>query len=117
MPVRWDEHAKEEGSFLLTHTFLDLSGAAVVPNEASWTLTDKSGTVINDREDVVITIGGTDSTVSIVLQGDDLALPDPFDNLRIVTINAIYDDTGTSQNNLPYREEIRFYIDNLVKIS
>ncbi len=113
--IRMDTNAAEEGSFKIPVSFTDLSGNSVIPSEILWTLSDKKSTVINNREDVVIAI--PEANISIVLQGDDLALPDPYDNLRVLTIKATFDDTGTSLTGLPYREEIIFYIDNLVNIS
>jgi hypothetical protein len=116
MPVTLTDHAKEQGSFLVPYTFKDLTGTDVTPTSATWTLTDIAGTIINSREDVTITIEET-ATVNIVLQGDDLALDDREDNLRIILIKGVYDDPTTSETGLPYRDEIRFYIDDLVKIT
>jgi len=113
--IRWDSHASEEGSFKITHDFLDLSGTAVTPTVITWTLSDKYGRVINSREDFVIAEPA--SSISIVLQGDDLALPDVYDNLRVLIIKATYDDPGTTLTGLPYTEGIIFYIDHIINIS
>lgn len=110
MPVTLDDHAKEQGSFLVNHTFLDLSGTAVTPSTITWSLSDRDGNIINSREDESYTPSA--ENFNVVLEGDDLVLGDPDDNIRIVTINAVFTDPTYGAK--PYIEEIRFYIDNLV---
>jgi hypothetical protein len=116
MPVSLTDHALEQGSFLVSYTFKDLSGTDVIPKSASWTLTDKDGTIINDRENEDITGDDLAADIYITLQGDDLVLADPENNLRIVTIKGVFDDPSYGED-LPYRDEIRFYIDDLMIIT
>ena len=113
MPVTLATHAVEESTFIVQFSFTDHAGAAITPKAgAVYSLTDRDGNIINSREDVGITEG---TTMTIAISGDDLALSDPADNLRIITIEATYD--GVLGNDLPLRDSIRFYIDNLLKIS
>ena len=109
-------HAIEKSTYIVTATFRDEDGVLVVPNAITWTLTDEVGTVINSRIDVVVTPPMT--TIYIVLQGLDLAmqtLETAGTVGRIVTVNADYNSTLGS--NLPLKGEVRFYVDNLLKVT
>ena len=112
MPISITDHATEESTFPIEVSFTDDAGDPVIPNVITWHLTDRDGTVINSREDVNVAIPA--ATITVVLQGDDLVLDDSDNNLRILTIEATYN--STLGNDLPFKEEFRFYIDNLVKI-
>jgi hypothetical protein len=114
MPVTLATHAIEQSTAVITASFADENGDLVTPNSgAKWSLTDRDGNFINSREDVLF--NPVSATYNIVLGGPDLALPDPQNSLRIVTIEAEYD--GTLGNNLPLRDSVRFYIDNLLKVT
>jgi len=111
MPSTLDTHAVEESTYIITANFFDEDGVAVIPDAGlKWSLADRDGTVINSREDVVISVPA--ASVDIVLSGDDLALDDINDNLRILTIEGTYGD-----DDYPIKDEVRFYIDNLVKVT
>lgn len=113
MPITAATHATEKSTFVITVNFSDENGDPTTINSGGvWHLTDRDGNIINSKEDQAIAVG---QSADIVLTGDDLALPDPTDNLRIVTIEATYD--GTLGNDLPLRDAVRFYIDNLLKIT
>ena len=113
MPITAATHAIEKSTFVITVGFTDEAGDPVTINSGGvWHLTDRDGIIINSKEDQAITPA---QSANIVLSGDDLALPDVNDNLRIVTIEATYD--GTLGSNLPLRDSVRFYIDNLIKIT
>jgi len=105
-----DTHAQEESTFVVTVAFEDEDGNAVAPTSANWTLTDEDGTVINNREDVAIS--SPTSSEDIVLSGDDLAVTETGDAVRVLTVEALYNSAlGTG---LPLKAEGRFVVDNLV---
>lgn len=109
MPVKLSDHANERATYVVTVSFTDESGAAVVPTAATWTLTDRAGAVINSHSNV--TINPLSSTYNIVLSGADLALPDIRFRHRLVTVQWTYNSSlGTG---LFGKEEIGFYIDPL----
>ena len=110
MPDFLETKAVEESTYAITAAFLDSDGNAVVPNALTWSLSDKDGTIINSREDVAI--GTPASSVTVVLSGDDLALSDPDNPVRIFIIQGDYDDP-TLGAGLPIQDEARFEIENL----
>lgn len=110
MSIELEEHADEESTYVITASFTDAAGNAVVPNFVIWTLSDKSGVIINNRS----RISETPSTsVEIVLSGNDLAIQDGETNLgeRVLTIEATYNSTEGS--NMPLKAEVYFIVDNL----
>ena len=97
--------AIEEGLIAITAAFLDEDGAAVVPNELTWSLADQDGAVVNGREDEAITPA---AEVVIVLQGDDLALPEGRSDSRTLIVEGTYDsDLGSD---LPIRDFVTFRV-------
>jgi len=112
MPIVMDDEAIEESTFVIAVSFLDENGNAVAPNNGlKWHLTDLFGNIVNSREDVAITPA---TTVTILLMGDDLALPNRSDPLRVVTVEGTYN--SSLGNDLPLKDEARFRIRNLVKV-
>lgn len=107
------DQATERATYVIDVSFTNEAGVAVVPTAATWTLTDRAGTVINSRS--AVSISPLASSVSIVLQGADLALPDMRKRARFVTIEYTYNSTlGTG---LPGKVETEFYIDPLRAVS
>ena len=109
-------HAAEKSTYIVVATFKDEDGTLVIPNSITWTLTDEIGTIINARENVAI--GTPASTINIVLSALDLAMQtsETAGTIgRVVTVNAVYNSTLGS--NLPLKGEVKFYIDNLLKVS
>ncbi len=107
--------ALEESTYVITASFTDEDGAAVVPNTATvtWTLTDLDGTVINLRSAVAVSSA---STITIVLSGDDLSLLVSDDSgVRKVLVQAQYDSSIGSD--LPLNDEVQFTIDPLVAVT
>lgn len=88
MPGAIKETATEQSSYKVTVTFYDESGNAVAPDTMTWTLTDEDGSVVNSREDEVITTPS--STENILLQGDDLAIDGNDPIKRVVTFEGTY---------------------------
>lgn len=106
-------NATEESTYAVVVSFVDDTGAAVTPSAATWTLTDKDNTVKNSRS--AVTISGLDTSVTIVLSGDDLAMSSANDRIRKLLIQATYDsDMGTD---LPLNAQATFYIDNLTAVT
>ena len=68
--------AIEQSTYVITASFTDETGAAVVPNSVTWTLVNGDGQVVNSRSAVSVTPA---SSVTIVLSGDDLDLGTDLD--------------------------------------
>jgi hypothetical protein len=103
-------NAIEGSTFIISVTFYNELNVATVPNTAKWSLSDLSGNIINGRVDQEI--AGLTSTVSIVLSGLDLALPEGVDSYRILTITATYD--SILEDDLTLVDQVTFLIKNLV---
>ena len=104
MPQVINETINEGGTVAITVTCKDETGSLFIPNSASWTLTDENGTtIINSRKDV--SISSLDSTMTIALYGDDLAISGSSDEARLFTIEGTYDSTLGS--NLPFKQDIK----------
>lgn len=91
MPTTLEITAVEKSTLVVTVSFTDHSGAAATPTAMAWTLTDGAGAVVNGRS--AVAISPLASTVYIVLHGDDLALPDPGDPVRRITLQGTYDSS------------------------
>ena len=106
------EYAVEKSTFIVTLTFKDENNDPVTPATGTWTLTDEDGTVINSRENVVIS--SLDTSVDVVLSGDDLAVSSEFggiSEMRIFTFEGTYNsDLGSG---LPLRDQLTFPVFNL----
>lgn len=101
------DRAVERGTFAVDIAFTDEEGESSVPNSGLvWKLTNTLGTVVNSRTAVAISSA---STVTIVLSGADLDLDDG--NERFVTVEGTY--TSDLGENLPIKDEVRFYIRDL----
>lgn len=106
------DKAIEESTFVVTAAFTDEDGGAVTPNSATWTLTDLEGNVINEREDVSIS---PDTSVYIVLSGDDLAMQgDGPSEDRLLLVKALYDSAKGS--NLSLNGAVQFTIVGLTSV-
>jgi hypothetical protein len=88
-------------------SFTDENGAVVTPtSDITWTLTDPAGT-----EYASGTSAATGSVITVVLYGDDLALPDGGDPLRVFTARTTY--TSSLGDNLPLTDSIWFTIKDI----
>jgi len=108
--------ASEESTYIIRGRFYDENSVAVTPNALTWTLTDAAGTVINSRENIVITPG---TVVDIGLSGDDLAIltgeSDRVFVWRYLVIEGNYDSAFGS--GLPIRSQCKFAVTNLRGVS
>lgn len=108
MSVKLSRIATEESTYVVTATFTDEDGAAVVPKEITWTLTDSEGTVINSRKAVSITPA---ASVDIVLSGADLDVTETRNGVREILISALYDSALGAD--LPLNAAAVFIVENL----
>lgn len=111
MPTMIKTQAVEESTYVVTVSFFNAAGTAVTPKSATWTLTDKDGAVVNSRN--AVTISSLDTSVDIVLSGNDLQIADG--KTRKLLVQAIYDSTEGSD--LPLNDELEFQIHRLVGVS
>lgn len=100
-----DKTAKEGGTYTVQILFRDEDKNSVVPNEITYTLSDKLGNVINSIENISITPA---STLNITLTGASLT-----PGWKILTIKGTYDSSYGV--NLPLRDSVKFYVDDLIK--
>lgn len=82
------EPAIEGSTCVIQVDFYDESENPVTPTSATWTLTDSSGSVVNSREDEIIS--SLDTTVYIVLSGADLVTNSHSLEELTLTITATY---------------------------
>ncbi len=94
--------------------FEDEDEVLVIPTAMAWTLSDVNGVVINSRS--AVAIDPLVSSGSIVLKGDDLAIPSGADvSERIVTFVGTYNSSlGTG---LSLTDQVLFPIDNLAGVT
>lgn len=101
--------ANEQGTKIIAVSFFEPDGTtAVTPNTVNWTLRTLSGDVINGHTSESET---PDTTVNIVLTGDDLAIGS-YGSKRYLRVWGTY-DSSTYGNNLNYQQEFTFKIINL----
>lgn len=88
----------EKSTKMIIVSFFDENGVVEDIKTMTWTLSDKAGIIINDREDEEVETPG--SVETIVLSGDDLAIMGSGgDEERFCTVKATYD--STLGNDLP----------------
>lgn len=104
-------NATEESTYVVTASFVDEDGVAMVPDTLEWILTDTSGTVINNRDGESVS---PSSSVTIVLSGDDLALSDNLAAIRCLTLSGTY--TSSLGANLPFTDECQFVVENITGV-
>jgi len=114
MPTTLTTHAQEKSTFVITAAFTDEADDALTPKTLTWTLTDSDGTVINSKQDEVIS--SPSSSEDIVLSEDDLQILSATDDgVRKLTIEGTYD--SSYGNDLPLRDSVTFIVDNLVAVT
>lgn len=110
---RLENNAVEKSTYVIHLDFKDENGSAVTPGTLTWTLTDSKGRVINSRENVAVSVPS--SSEDVVLYGNDLALSQNDNRLRVFTVYATW--SGTYGSSLPLRNECEFLIESLIKVS
>jgi hypothetical protein len=114
MPTVLTYDAVEESTYAVEATFYDEDNNLIEPVTVTWSLTSSTGAVINNRSGVSITPA---TTITIVLQGDDLALL-PGENgavSRVLTVVATYNSNLGSS--LPLHDEASFTLLDLRAIT
>ena len=116
------DFAPEGGTFAIEVSFYDEEPKLVTPKSANWTLTDLLGNVINNKQRE--SISPLASTVTLTLEGDDLAILDTDARRqvngcvvvpRMLLVEYVYDsDLGTDRTG---RQQQGFYIKDLVAVS
>lgn len=117
MPTIIEEPLEAMGAAAIMVYFTNEDGNAVVPKQATWSLMDKKGNIINYRKNVPIS--PLAATSRIVLQRLDL-LPDTslavgVKQKRILRVKSVYDSI-TMGTDIPLIGELHFYVDNPVVI-
>lgn len=114
----------EEGTRGIEITFKDSNGDAVVPNSVEWSLTTApslrdEGEVINGRDAVNFDSEDLDTTILIVVSGDDLAIRAEEQSDRYVRrallVEYNYDDPKLG-NNTKDSIQYLFRIENFYNI-
>ena len=107
--------AVENSSYLIRLDATDELGQSVTPKTGTWSLTDLDGTVINSRDEVVIS--SLAATMYVLLTGDDLALSVGFTGIsekRVFLFEGTYDSSYGANN--PLKDQLIFPVLNLAKI-
>ena len=103
-----------EGSSLpILITFANPDGAAVTPNTdtVTWTLSDSSGTIINDRKQVAVSSA---ASIKIVLDEDDTSAQTGETALKLQRHFLVkYEYDSTYGNNLKGKGLLIFHIRNI----
>ena len=109
MATKLSEKAQEESTYVIDFAWFDEDDSAVTPATMLWALSDENGDIVNSQEDIVI--GSLSTTNSIVLGGDDLAIPDYYmqDVTRFVRYYGTY---VSSLGTLNLAGEVQFTLTN-----
>jgi len=106
MAIYLSEPARMYGTYGIEVTLLDDADEEATPVSLTWTLTDRLGNIINNRENVPITPAA--HTVLVVLAGNDLKSVASGDQ-RVMTVRGVYSsDIGS---NLPTSEDFIFVVE------
>lgn len=101
MPTKLKVAFNEDGTGVVNAQFYDEKDEPVVPVSINWALTDSSGNVINNRDEVSVSPPAQE--IDILLTGDDLQPGNLY-----VTVWGTYDsDLG---NGLPYKDWCNFKV-------
>lgn len=104
----------ERSTLPIELTFYDSGGALIeTVSSANWSLVDASGTVINSRDEVALSV--TAGVGLVVLTGADLANTGESEIERRVTVRAVYDSVLYGED-LTLSEEFVFRVAPLAGI-
>jgi len=106
MPIQLSERAVDGGTFAVTVAFDDEDNSPVTPNTVKWTLLNREGGVVNERDAVDATPG---ETVTVLLTADDLRYADG--DIRHLVFDWTYDSSLGS--GLTGREQVTFVIEDI----
>lgn len=104
----------EESSCIITASFYDENDVAVAPDTMTWSLVDEDNNIINNRNEV--SISSPETSEDIVLSGDDLSITSGHDEEeRYLVLEGTY--TSDAGSGLPLKDHLKFYIQNIKKVS
>lgn len=93
--------AEEDGSFEIPFT-LNWEPATIF-----WTLTDKTGNIINEREDEELALN---TSYILLLEDEDLVVTNRTSILRVVTVFGTYNYSALGENGVTFSSQIGFNI-------
>lgn len=89
--------------------YFDNQIVPITPDSVNWSLFDKDGNTINNRRNVLLVPG---ATVVVLLQKEDLALPDPYESQdRYLLVEGEY---FSLVGRVPFKAEAVFEVSDLV---
>lgn len=101
--IKLNEVAVDESTYLIKVSFYDVNDQPVSPVSVLWSLKDRDGNIINNRDNVSVS---PEPEINILLTGDDIDYADTA--FRRLHIDAVYNsDLGS---NLPLRDCCNFNI-------
>jgi len=104
-----NENATENSVYGIEIDFQDMTGTPVSPNSLTWTLTDETGHVVNNRYQESAPLN---SSIIVILNNNDLAVYPTTGLKRFLLVEVEYDSTyGTG---LTLKAECEFRIEPLV---
>ena len=96
----------------------DILGVDIIPDTATYTITDSAGNIINSQEDTVIATLAND--VYVVFDADDLVVTEIGGQAkRVLTIKGTYSTSigGTLYSGLDFNTECSYPVTNLVAVT
>ena len=111
MAINLTTKAKDRSTYIVTIDFLDETDTPVVPKSATWTLSNETGDIVNDREGE--TFDPLAASVDLALSGLDTAYA--LGRARYLKVHAVYD--SVVENDLPIIEEAIFEIDDTQQVA
>ena len=112
MPTALSLKAVEQSTYIITASFTDEAGNSVTPDSLKWSLVDRKKRIVNNRKDVEIT--SLDTSIDIVLSGDDIAIDGDGEVERWIVVEGTY--TSDAGSGLPFRDQASFRISNLKSV-
>ena len=100
--------ATEGSTYVITVSFTDENGDPVVPDSATWTLTRLDGSIVNDREAVVMVPA---ESIDILLSGADLANDSGHTLKRRLLVEGVY--RSTLGIDLPIKGRLTFTLEDV----
>ena len=124
MATKLTEVAREGGTYPVTVALTDENGDTVTPISMIWSLTDENGVIINSLDEIDFevnngagAVGVLSASMIIVLNGDSIAISSDLIGIK-VSRYLLVEGTFTSDLGigLPFRDTVKFDVENLPKI-
>jgi len=94
----------EYSTCVMVLQFRNEDGQQILPISANWSLMDRNGNIINEKEDITIDLPSEPETVYVVLSGNDL----PNGYLYFIIDGTYYNNISESTE--PLRDSCKFYV-------